>query len=91
VKNFILNQEGSSIIYNESNSLIVENGYFTQEIFSPKDFVIVTSGLETFPSLCKIDSFNLNETALFFINPARNPINFFTSTHPNTATKPKGN
>ncbi|MGC8895815.1 MAG: glycosyltransferase [Candidatus Bathyarchaeia archaeon] len=69
VKNFILNQEGSSIIYNESNSLIVENGYFTQEIFSPKDFVIVTGGLETFPSLCKIDSFNLNETALFFINP----------------------
>jgi glycosyltransferase involved in cell wall biosynthesis len=69
VKNFILNQEGSSTIYNESNSVIVENGYFTQEIFSPKDFVMVTGGLETFPSLCKIDSFNLNETALFFINP----------------------
>ena len=73
VKEFILNQEGSQIIYNESNSLIVENSYFNQQVFCPRDFAIVVGGLEAFPSLCKINSFNLNETAFFFVNPKNAP------------------
>jgi glycosyltransferase involved in cell wall biosynthesis len=68
MKEFILNQEGSQIIYNESDSIIVENDYFNQQVFCPQDFAIVVGGLETFPSMCKINSFNLNETALFFVN-----------------------
>jgi glycosyltransferase involved in cell wall biosynthesis len=77
MKDFILNQEGSNIIYNESDSIIVENDYFNQQAFCPQDFVIVVGGLETFPSLCKIDSFNLNDTALFFVNPKSTTQIFF--------------
>jgi glycosyltransferase involved in cell wall biosynthesis len=68
IKNFILNQEGSNVVFNESGSIIFENDYFNQQVFCPKDFAIVVGGLETFPSLCKIDSFKLNETALFFVD-----------------------
>jgi hypothetical protein len=66
MRDFILNQEGSYIIYKENDSVIIENEYFNSQAFCPQDFVIVVGGLETFSSLCKIDSFKLNETALLF-------------------------
>lgn len=68
VKEFILNQEGGHIIYNENDSLIIENDYFTPQFFSPKNLALVIGGLECLPLMCNIDSFKLNETALVFTN-----------------------
>ena len=70
VRNFILNQKGGHIVYNENGSLIVENEYFTPHFFSPEQLVEVVGGSEAFMALCKIDSFRLNETALVFMNPS---------------------
>lgn len=73
VKDFLLEQEGGRVVYNESDSLIIENDFFTPDVFSPENYAIVVGGLETFPSLCSIDSFNLNKTALVFIDPRNVP------------------
>jgi len=64
-KYFFLNQEGYTIVYNKT-SLILENKYYTPRMFAANQYAYVVGGLETFSSICKIDSFNLNNTVLFF-------------------------
>lgn len=66
IRNFFLKQEGAQVIYNQSGSLIIENGFYTPSIFSATQHAVVVGGLETFSSLCKIDSFHLNQTPLIF-------------------------
>ena len=66
MRNFFLNQQGAHIIHNQSGSLIIENHYHTPRIFVTTEHSVVVGGLESFASLCKIDSFNLNQTALIF-------------------------
>lgn len=66
IRNFFLTQEGVQVIYNQSGSLIIENGFYTPRIFPATQHAVVVGGLETFSSLCKIDSFHLNQTPLIF-------------------------
>ena len=66
IRNFFLKQEGAKVVYNQSGSLIIENGFYTPSIFSATQHAVVVGGLETFSSLCKIDSFHLNQTPLIF-------------------------
>jgi hypothetical protein len=65
---FFLNQEGAVIVYNQNGSLILENPYCVSPAFITTNALTIVGGLETFSSLCKINSFNLSETALLFFN-----------------------
>lgn len=69
VRDFILAQEGGHVVYNESDSVIVECDHFAQRVFSPRNSAIVVGGSEALMSLYKTDSFNLNDVALVFMNP----------------------
>lgn len=66
IRNFFLEQEGAQVTYNKSGSLIIKNGFYAPSIFSATQQAVVVGGLETFSSLCKIDSFHLNQTPLIF-------------------------
>lgn len=66
IRNFFLQQEGAKIVYNQSGSLIIENMFNTPHIFAATQHAVVVGGFETFSSLCKIDSFNLNRMPLIF-------------------------
>jgi len=70
VRDFILAQEGGHVVYNESDSVIVECDHFAQRVFCPKNSAIVVGGSEALTSLYKTDSFNLNDLALVFMNPS---------------------
>ncbi len=64
-RNFFLQQEGYDVVYNQS-SIILENKYYTPGVFATGEYAYVMGGLQSFSALCKIDTFNLNETGLIF-------------------------
>lgn len=68
---FFLNQKGYTTIYNGS-SIILQNNYYTPRFFVTNQYAYVVGGLETFISLCKLDNFNLNKTALLFLHNLHN-------------------
>jgi hypothetical protein len=74
IRNFFLKQEGAKIIYNQSNSLIIENCFHTPHIFAATQHAVVVGGFKTFSSLCKIDSFHLNHMPLLFAHQMNGPI-----------------
>jgi len=65
VRDFFLNQQGGHVVYNQS-SIIVENEFYTPRIFAPAQHVVIVGGLESFNCLSKINTFDLDETALVF-------------------------
>ena len=70
IKDFFLNQKGAveHIVYDENGSLIIENPYSTPRFFGVCDYINVLGGFGSFPALCKIETFNLNQTSLFFLD-----------------------
>ncbi len=66
-KEFFLKQEGNQPVYNQS-SIILENKFYSPQIFATAQHLFVIGGLESFSSLSKIDPLNLNQTALIFVN-----------------------
>ena len=69
-KDFFLNQTGASenIVYDENESLIIDNPYYSPRFFGASEHVNVLGGFGAYSSLCKVGDFDLNETALFFVN-----------------------
>jgi len=76
IRTFFLKQQGSKIVYNQSGSLILENSYYTPELFAANKQMTVIGGLESLSSLCKINSFGLNKTAIIFANQMRKSLTF---------------
>jgi hypothetical protein len=74
IRGFFLAQSGGQVIYNQSGSLIIENSFDTPQIFAAAQHAVVVGGLETFASLCKIDSFQLNQTPLVFAEQMGTPL-----------------
>jgi hypothetical protein len=70
VKEFFMNQEGASshVVYDANGSQIIDNPYYTPHFFGTYSHANVLGGYKTFPYLCKIDDFPLNQTALHFID-----------------------
>lgn len=66
LRDFFLSQNGSHVVYNQNSSLILENEFYTSHIFSTADYMFITGGQDSFQALSKVDSFNLNKTALIF-------------------------
>ena len=65
-RQFFLNQKGVKIVFNKSNSLVLENEYYTPRFFTVEDHITLVGGLKSFLSLMKIESFSPNKTALIF-------------------------
>jgi hypothetical protein len=61
---FLMSQYGGHLIYNQSNSIILENEFCTPSIFGPTQSALVFGGPESLSSLCDIDSFDLGKTAV---------------------------
>jgi hypothetical protein len=70
IKDFFLNQIGAvgNMVYNENNSLIIENPFYAPRFFGMSDYANILGGYETFQLLCKVDTFNLTQSNLLFIN-----------------------
>jgi hypothetical protein len=64
VRNFFMSQYGGQVIYNQSNSIILENEFYTPSIFGATQYALVFGGPESLSSLCDVSSFDLNQTAL---------------------------
>jgi len=64
-REFFLNQEGYRVIYNET-AIVLQNEYAMPRLFAVTDSMFIVGGLESLDAFCKIDGFNLNETALSF-------------------------
>ena len=65
-REFFLNQEGYTVVYNNQSALVLQNNYAQPRIFAANRKAFILGGLETFQMLCKVEGFNLNETALTF-------------------------
>ncbi|MDH7477341.1 MAG: discoidin domain-containing protein, partial [Candidatus Bathyarchaeota archaeon] len=70
VRDFLLSLEGFSnnIVYNDNGALVIENPYYVPRFFGTYEYANVLSGFKVFPSLLNVESFNLNQTVLFFID-----------------------
>ena len=61
---FFTSQRGGRLIYNQSGSVILENEFYTPEIYAPTQSVLVLGGPDSLSSLCSISSFDLSKTAV---------------------------
>jgi len=70
VKEFFLNQTGAlgHVVYNESESLIIENPYHVPCFHGLSSHANIVGGFSSFQSICKIEEVDLNQTLLFFVN-----------------------
>jgi hypothetical protein len=71
-RDFFLSQYGARLIYNESNSIILENEFYTPSVFGSVQSALVFGGPESLSSLCDFSSFELNKTAIILANQADN-------------------
>ncbi|MCJ7719127.1 discoidin domain-containing protein [Candidatus Bathyarchaeota archaeon] len=67
-----MSQCGGRLVYNQSDSLVLENEFYTPEIYAPTQSAFVLGGPESLSSLCDIDSFDLGKTAVILANQASN-------------------
>jgi len=68
VNTFFLNQEGAMVVYNQSNSVVIENAFHNSEIFGATQQIVVVGGLRSLFSLLKIGSFHPSQTVPLFAN-----------------------
>ena len=61
---FFMSQKGGNPIYEEDESMILENEFYTPEIYTPANFALVFGGPKFLTSLFDIDSFRLDKMAL---------------------------
>jgi hypothetical protein len=69
---FLMSQYGGQLIYNQSDSIILENQFYTPRIFGAGQFALVFGGPESLSSLCDIDSFDLGRTPVILAYQADN-------------------
>jgi hypothetical protein len=71
-RNFFMSQYGGHLIYNQSNSIILENEFYIPRIFAPTQAALVIGAPESLSSLCDIDSFDFGKTAVILANQVDN-------------------
>jgi hypothetical protein len=67
-----MSQYGGQVIYNQNNSIILENKFHTSRVLGPTQSAFVFGGPESMSSLCDINSFDLGKIALILANQADN-------------------
>ncbi|MBX5326793.1 MAG: discoidin domain-containing protein [Candidatus Bathyarchaeia archaeon] len=74
LREFFINQKQVHTVYNASGAVILENDFFNGPALDVTSYAVVQGDLESFLSLNKIDSFNLNRTALLFTQQIQSPL-----------------
>jgi hypothetical protein len=72
LRDFFVLQYGEHLIYNQSNSIILENEFYVPRIFAPTQDALVIGAPESLSSLCDIDSFDFGKTAVILANQVDN-------------------
>lgn len=72
MKEFFTLQKGLTPVYLDDNISVLENDYWTPQVFGATNYALVVGGLDVLTSLLKIDSFNLNQWVLIFANQIDN-------------------
>lgn len=67
LRQFFVNQQNTHTVFN-SSGVILENDFYNTRMIGTKDYVTVLGDLNSFTSLNKINSFNLNSTTLLFVD-----------------------
>ena len=63
---FFMSQYGGQVIYDQNNSIILENEFYTPSVFGPTQSALVFGGPESLSSLCDIDSFDHQQGSSYF-------------------------
>ncbi|MGQ9565285.1 MAG: discoidin domain-containing protein [Candidatus Bathyarchaeales archaeon] len=74
LREFFINQKQVHTVYNASGAVILENDFFSGPALGVTGYAVVQGDLESFISLDKIGSFNLNRTALLFTQQIQSPL-----------------
>lgn len=64
-REFFLNQKGYRVLYNQSG-MVLQNEYAAHRIFAANQSMFLVGGFESFDALCKIKSFDLSKTVLYY-------------------------
>ncbi|MCW4034599.1 MAG: discoidin domain-containing protein, partial [Candidatus Bathyarchaeota archaeon] len=72
VRTFFLNQKGTKVVYNQSGSVILENKYHQNRVYSTANNVLVVGGTKSFFSTAKIADLDLNKNAFVFADQFEN-------------------
>jgi hypothetical protein len=72
VRDFFVSQYGGHLIYNQSNSIILQNEFYVPRISTPAQVAYVIGAPESLSSLCDIDAFNFGKTAVILANQVDN-------------------
>lgn len=65
-REFFLNQKGYQVVYNQSGSVILKNGYVQPRLFATNQSMFVVGGFESLDALSKVESLDLGRTNLFY-------------------------
>ena len=72
LRSFFLNQRNTHTVFNAS-AVVLENDAYNGRLFGTTQYATVLGDLDSYMSLNKIDSFSLNQTALFFVPQMPSP------------------
>jgi hypothetical protein len=72
MKRFFTLQKGLTPVYLTDNISVLENDYWTPQVFGATNYALVVGGRDVLTSLLKVDSFNLNHWVLIFANQINN-------------------
>ena len=72
IKTFFISQEGTKVVYNQSDNIILENINHNERIFSTTEYTIIVGGFKSFFSTSKIKSFNFNQNTFLFADQYEN-------------------
>jgi hypothetical protein len=81
LRQFFINQKNTHTVFNASG-IVLENNFYSKRLIGTTNYVTILGDLDSFTSLYKIDSFNLNSTALLFVDQMSLPLTsnpWFTS------------
>jgi hypothetical protein len=64
LQSFFMSQDGAKVVYDQNESIILENDFQIARLYAPKQSALVFGGSESLSSLFDLESFDLGQTAL---------------------------
>jgi hypothetical protein len=72
MREFFTLQKGLIPVYQTDNISVLENSYWTPQVFATTNYALVVGGRDVLTSLNKVNSFNLNQWVLIYANQIDN-------------------
>ncbi|UCC58008.1 MAG: discoidin domain-containing protein [Candidatus Bathyarchaeum sp.] len=73
ISSFFINQEGAKVVYNQTGSMILENGFHNGRVFGATTYMLVVGGTKSFFTTSKIGSLDFSRNVFIFANQFENP------------------